>query len=568
MVIINKDTTGKIVKMQNRKTGNEYKLKRNGRDIVTINATGTYGDTPAFINALISNCGLDPNAINLDASGKTYYVEGIGGSLKNSSKPVDSNWLATIPSASNFLPVPGTPLFVQKILYYLPPLFKNLINNSNLNPDEFTLEISGGDFDSSSAGVSPIALSSVDLKDKDIEDILTNYIEVDDCKQVVLTGAPGTGKTYSVKKFTEKRVVKKEDIKFVQFHPSYDYTDFVEGLRPVVLDLGGGKKTSFVRMDGTFKEFCRKVVEENLTNFSKPTTFGSYDEFKTIYQEVENEIENLRELASQQATEGEETSPIPVTDLADSNGEGSNETQEQVQQENDQGSTPQEKQEYKRYFFIIDEINRADLSKVFGELMYCLEDGYRGINHIVDTQYKNLKTYYIKSDDGEADVRTFDCFEKGFFIPKNIYIIGTMNDIDRSVEAFDFALRRRFEWIEIKANEVFYKAMVGILTDHNNPFNVNQTDAEILARDLQENVLNMNTIMVKNGEKYLLTDAYHIGHAYFKKYNPHDSTSLEKIYNTNIVSIIKEYTRGRKQNEVEEDLLKPCAQELGVEYRK
>ena len=134
-------------------------------------------------------------------------------------------------------------------------------------------------------------------------------------KQIIFTGAPGTGKTYSVRKVVEEETDgDKTAYKFVQFHPSYDYSDFVEGLRPVVL-LGQTEPT-FVRMDGTFKAFCRHVVEENKAN------------------------------------DGED----------------------------------------EKYYFIVDEINRGDLSKIFGELMFGLEESYRGEENAFDTQYKNLKT--------------------------------------------------------------------------------------------------------------------------------------------------------------------------------
>mgnify|MGYP000674192117 CR=1 FL=1 len=91
----------------------------------------------------------------------------------------------------------------------------------------------------------------------------------------------------------------------------------------------------------------------------------------------------------------------------------------------------------KKIFFIIDEINRADLSKVFGELMYCLETDKRGSENRIQTQYANLHTYNPE----EGDYYSEDIFEKGFYIPKNVIIIGTMNDIDRSVESMEFCTK-------------------------------------------------------------------------------------------------------------------------------
>ena len=94
-------------------------------------------------------------------------------------------------------------------------------------------------------------------------------------------------------------------------------------------------------------------------------------------------------------------------------------------------------EELKKYIFIIDEINRSEISKIFGELFFAIDPGYRGKAGEISTQYSNLH-----SDPGEK-----------FYIPENVYIIGTMNDIDRSVDSFDFAMRRRFRFAELKADE-------------------------------------------------------------------------------------------------------------------
>lgn len=335
------------------------------------------------------------------------------------------------------------------------------------------------------------------VNNMNIEDELKKYIEVNNFKQIVLTGAPGTGKTYSVKKYVGSGT----NMQFVQFHPSYDYSDFVEGLRPIMFSTSGNP--TFVRMDGIFKEFCRKVVEENYEN--------SYNV-------------SLQKLAK--------NNEITYEDFV----RGYAETESSVQQ---------------KYFFIIDEINRADLSKVFGELMYCLETSYRGINNRIKTQYSNLTTYV--SNNGVGEEIKFDCFKNGFFIPNNVYIIGTMNDIDRSVEAFDFALRRRFEWIDIQANEVFHSGATEMLKS----LSPQQID------DLTTKAQNMNNVISNDGKYFMLNDAYHIGHAYFKSYDGTDA-SLKRIFETNITSILKEYTRGRNKQEVEDRLIKPCRDALGV----
>lgn len=201
-------------------------------------------------------------------------------------------------------------------------------------------------------------------------------------KQIILTGAPGTGKTYMARLAAQSLGTPLDGTPcmLVPFHPSYDYTDFVEGLRPMQLAQRDGvfEPVEFVRLDGTFKDFCRKVAASNRTHTGDSTGVDDPD---------------------------------------------------------------------RRYFFLIDEINRADLSKVFGELMLCLESDKRGV--AVQTQYRGLTTY---SPDTRAPLEE-DLFASGFFVPKNVIIIGTMNDIDRSVESMDFALRRRFAWLELEVTQ-------------------------------------------------------------------------------------------------------------------
>lgn len=182
-------------------------------------------------------------------------------------------------------------------------------------------------------------------------------------RQLILTGAPGTGKTYMATKvageLAEQAIVQVENdllapveigktCEFVQFHPSYDYSDFVEGLRPV--EING--QVTFKKMDGIFKQFCRTVVAANA------------------------------EVAEHAGKHG---AILPV------------------------------------YFFIIDEINRADLSKVLGELMFGLETDKRGAANRFQTQYANLPTYDIAQQKNIAPED--DCFAAGFYIPKNIVII-------------------------------------------------------------------------------------------------------------------------------------------------
>lgn len=302
-------------------------------------------------------------------------------------------------------------------------------------------------------------------------------------KQIIFTGAPGTGKTYTAKKYVEKEydAYNEEEklqtegspaVDFVQFHSSYDYTDFIEGLRPI--QLNDNVSPTFVRMDGVFKAFCRKVVQKN------------------------------KQLISYNIS----LSKLP------------------------------------KYYFIIDEINRADLSKVFGEIMYCLEDSYRGAHNRVKTPLHNLKTY---DADGNKFERKDDCFADGFYIPENVIILGTMNDIDRSVEAFDFALRRRFIWIEVEANKEARSALLQMLKDN--------------ARTLCTNLCAMNDYIAAKdgGGRFGLSKAYQIGHAYVKDY---DGNNLENIWEFRIKPILKEYCRGYTDTVKVNKFIETCKEKL------
>ena len=247
-------------------------------------------------------------------------------------------------------------------------------------------------------------------------------------KNLILTGAPGTGKTYTAKQMAASIVSgntkrwkalddsERNQVGFVQFHPSFDYTDFVEGLRP---DANG----NFCRQDGIFKVFCKKALKDK---------------------------EN-------------------------------------------------------KFVFIIDEINRGELSKIFGELFYSIEPDYRGVEGRVQTQYINM----VEDDDE---------FKDGFYIPENVFIIGTMNDVDRGVETMDFAIRRRFAWREVTAAE-------------------SAGNMDIKGEALKR----MSDLNKQIEEK--LGSAYCIGASYFRKY---DEIGCENLWNNHLYGIIYEYFRGER----------------------
>ena len=174
-----------------------------------------------------------------------------------------------------------------------------------------------------------------------------------------------------------------------------------------------------------------------------------------------------------------------------------------------------------KFVFIIDEINRGEISKIFGELFYCIDPGYRGPKGRVLTQYQNLVP--------KGDV--FDEKKKGFYVPENVYIIGTMNDIDRSVESMDFAFRRRFAFKEIKAEDRL--SMLDELND------------ESLKEKAINRLKNLNNAI--SGIEGL-SSAYHIGASYFLKLNNYGG-NFEDLWNYHLDGLLKEYLRGMRDVE-------------------
>lgn len=348
------------------------------------------------------------------------------------------------------------------------------------------------------------------LRSKNMKNTIKDMIENGKCHQIIFTGAPGTGKTYTAKKLAaecgaelkwitdKKNKDKHPKYEFVQFHPSYDYTDFVEGLRPIE-DKNNNNNISFKRVDGIFKAFCREVAE--------------------------------REVAE-------------------------NDNKESL------------------YFFIIDEINRANLSKVFGELMYCLESDKRGEDNRVKTQYSNLKTYDIKEGKKTYDIKEGkdcddkeDIFSDGFYIPENVVIIGTMNDIDRSVDSMDFALRRRFEWVEFEVTEA---SLTSAFTDGDNyPAQIknNANNAKVLA----EAIMKLNGVIKDNGKKYGLNKQYFISQGHFanipENYTGSPESIKDYVWNYRIESLLREYLRGENEEEIK-NFIKTCGKKFGIpEYQ-
>ncbi len=382
-------------------------------------------------------------------------------------------------------------------------------------------------------------------------------------KNIIFRGAPGTGKSYLAKEIATDIISngyfdnysllsqeQKKQVEFVQFHPSYDYTDFIEGLRPRVNDDGS---MGFELQDGVFKKFVERArknyedsqktkeaieiegsIMEAIENFFSDIELGT-DELKTIngntfyitsvdekyvgisipgnttFDRLSLSIDTIKKMMES------DVKFEKIRNVTNFFGKKFS-TQSHsyyfaiynaIKAKKMTTSKDLTKQEnLKKYIFIIDEINRGEISKIFGELFFAIDPGYRGRAGEVSTQYANLH-----SDPNEK-----------FYLPENIYIIGTMNDIDRSVDSFDFAMRRRFRFVELKADERL--EMLDTLDDE-------ELETEAIRR---MSLLNKEIASTEG-----LNENYQIGASYFLKLK---TLSFDQLWTDYLRPLLKEYIQG------------------------
>ncbi|EAH4642215.1 McrB family protein [Campylobacter jejuni] len=410
---------------------------------------------------------------------------------------------------------------------YAKPLFEDILSNSNLSA----------------------------IKQSENEKILIENQNIP--LNQILYGPPGTGKTYHTidkaleilgenlenrdeKKAKFDEYVKNGQIVFTTFHQSYGYEEFVEGIKPRIDSKENSKEVEYEIKDGIFKELCKKALDNYKVSLLTQEEFVKSED-------LENKIEIfLDELVDQQKfiekiqsggfklEEYNEKYRI-ITDDTNANlylnleifktllenkdkiinGRSikqilNNKHRRQIdsyyfqlvklfkerEQDYKVDNNPSEKPELKPYIIIIDEINRGNVSKIFGELITLIEPSKR------IGEKEELKVTLPYS--GEK-----------FGVPKNVYIIGTMNTADRSITSLDTALRRRFEFVEMMPD-------------------VSKLSMDCEGINLQELLKAINTRI-----EYLLDREKTIGHAFFVSVE--NLEDLKKVFQNKIIPLLQEY---------------------------
>ena len=382
----------------------------------------------------------------------------------------------------------------------------------------------------------------------------------------ILYGPPGTGKTYTtiakaieiirgekvgeeeINDEKKRKALKKQfdeyvqsgQIKFVTFHQSYGYEEFVEGLKAYTED----KNIHYRVEDGIFKEICKRIKEykehkkwkvpqisedrfdklydiyaANLPNYAKNET--SNKKLKTSDGYEFYLYKNTAQGIEARSASSADGNPMPMSkdslkkilfDQDNSKSSYRYGTHPDAVLEDMLSTMP--------YVLIIDEINRGNISKIFGELITLIEPSKRlG----AEDEIKVELPYSQHKKEGEREK---------FGVPSNLYIIGTMNTADRSIALMDTALRRRFEFVEMMPQP----ELLGTIK-----VKYKDKDKDINPKEIE---LDFTTMLKTINERieYLYDRDHTIGHAYFLPLKGGANISeLASIFKNKILPLLQEY---------------------------
>ncbi len=398
----------------------------------------------------------------------------------------------------------------------------------------------------------------------------------------ILYGPPGTGKTYHTidkaleilgenlesrdeKKAKFDEYVKNGQIVFTTFHQSYGYEEFVEGIKPNIdSEEGNSKDIEYKIKPGIFKKVCERALEneDNIKDFN-----FHIDKLREIAKEDGNDPEKYFKLPNTKYSiqyRGGKTFRIKFDDMSKNHKDypvsieniiklyktsSTNEIYNSAYVKailnylKTQGLKDYQEKDEKTnlpYIIIIDEINRGNVSKIFGELITLIEPSKR-----------------IGADE-ELKV-TLPYSNEEFGVPKNVYILGTMNTADRSITSLDTALRRRFEFVEMMPDPDLLKNIF-ICKDVENP----NKDEDYLGDDAKTEgfaeILQNILISINKRIEFLLDREKTIGHAFFMSeavkfnkdnwYKPDEYeedwyvlsiSKLKSIFQNKIIPLLQEY---------------------------
>jgi len=325
-----------------------------------------------------------------------------------------------------------------------------------------------------------------------------------------------------------KELVEQGKVEFITFHPSYSYEEFIEGIT-VNSDSEGSSDLDYMIKDGVFKRICARALAcamdldeeegkkygnvdkvENKNDVLDSTKEDAYN-WKSIYEKYKKKLEEYKEsyLDEYKGLKDEEKKIQIEKDFEENEGEDNLKPIHKIYW-NETCEDPN-----KRYLLIIDEINRADISKVFGELITLLEKDKR----LGAKEEKIARLTYSSQE---------------FAVPPNVYLLGTMNTADRSIALIDVALRRRFSFEGMYPDFEHLKEHFEVESDGDSP--------------LSKSIEKLKSINKKIREEKTLGRDKTIGQSYFYQLDNKDYIEgIKRIWFYEIFPLLEEYCWGKEE---------------------